>query len=89
MFKPVNRHIWIEMQTSTKENNSLIVLPEDYQPSEEAHIEVLFKAAAPDVRFETKNAKKLVVDASMIEEIKIRGTIYNVILDNYVVGIVE
>ena len=41
------------------------------------------------VRFKLIPLAKLVVDRSMIEEISVGGTIYNVILDNYVVGMNE
>ena len=45
--------------------------------------------AAQDVRFHIQEETKLIVDRSMIEEISIGGTIYNVILDNYIVGMIE
>ena len=45
--------------------------------------------SASDVRFDLSEGTKVVVDRSMIEEISIGGTIYNVILDNYVIGIVD
>ncbi len=90
MFNPVNRHILIEkMKSPDKGGESLVVLPETYKPQEERYIEVVGLAAAPDVRFSVDNGSKLVVDRSMIEEISIGGTIYNVILDNYVVGVIE
>ena len=88
MFNPVNRYIWINVpQTETAE--SLIVLPSDYKPAKERYIEVEAVKAPSDARFEIEAGAKLVVDRSMIEEITLGGTIYNVILDNYVVGILE
>jgi hypothetical protein len=50
---------------------------------------VVALGAAWDVRFEVEEDARLVVDRSMIEEISIGDTIYNVILDNYVVGMIE
>lgn len=89
MFKPVNRYILIEMvPASTEEENSLIVLPEDYKRPEPTHASVLVVRAASDVRFSINEGERIVVDRSMIEEISVDGTIYNVILDNYVVAIV-
>jgi len=87
---PVNRYILIDVPaTSEKNTESLIVLPEDYKPEEERYITVNAVSAADDVRFEIEEASGLVVDRSMIEQISIRGTIYNVILDNYVIGIIN
>tara|TARA_Y100000310_G_scaffold341760_1_gene441973 strand:- start:2970 stop:3242 length:273 start_codon:yes stop_codon:yes gene_type:complete len=90
VFKPLNRYILInptKIETDTTE--SLIVLPDDYKAAEERYIEVAAIASAPDVRFDIKPDTKLVVDASMIEEISIGRTIYNIILDNYVVGMIS
>jgi co-chaperonin GroES (HSP10) len=89
MFNPVNRYIAINLQPESAQSESIIVLPEDYQPDPENYVEVEAVKAAPDVRFKVDTGAKLVVDRSMIEEISIGGPIYNVILDNYVIGIVD
>lgn len=89
MFNPVNRYILIDLPAKKEETSSIIVLPEDYKVEEERYIEVVTVAAAKDVRFDLEHLPRLVVDGSMIEEISIGGTIYNVILDNYVVAMIE
>ena len=89
MLKPVNRYIVIEKAAPSLESESLIVLPADYKPAEEKFIEVNSVSSAEDVRFSLNHPSKLVIDASMMEEISIGTTIYSVILDNYVVGILE
>jgi len=89
MFKPVNRYIVVEKTLPTAESDSLIVLPDDYKPVEEKFIEVNSVSSAEDVRFPIEHPSKLVIDASMIEEISVGTTNYSVILDNYVVGILE
>ena len=88
MFEPVNRYILIDVKKDI-ETESLIVLPEDYKAKEERFVSVKFVTAAHDVRFEIPQQCQLIVDNSMIEEINVCGTNYNVILDNYVVGIIE
>ena len=40
-----------------------------------------------DVKFNVVAGSKIVVDSSMIEEIVINNTTYNIILENYVVGV--
>ena len=90
MFNPVNRYILIELATTPNPaDSSLIVLPEDYKPPEERFITVAAVKAATDVRFNVPVPSRLIVDRSMIEEISIGGTNYNIILDNYVVGIIQ
>ena len=88
MFEPVNRYILIDVKKEI-ETESLIVLPEDYKAKEERFASVKFIKAARDVRFDIPKDCNLIVDNSMIEEINVCGTNYNVILDNYVVGITQ
>ena len=89
MFMPVNRYILIEVPRAPDLSESMIVLPEDYKPEEGRFAEVRALNAAWDVRFNIEVGDRLVIDRSMIEEISIGDTIYNVILDNYVVGMIE
>ncbi len=90
MFKPVNRHILIDIKKTTGEAQvPIIVLPDDYSPEESRFVEVTAIASAEDARIKVQEGEKLIVDRSMIDEISIGPTIYNVILDNYVVGIIE
>jgi len=87
MFKPVNRHILIDLDQRTDEQKSLIVLPEDYQPEQQKHSVVRVLEKSDDVKFNLTVGSKIVVDSSMIEEIVINNTTYNIILENYVVGV--
>jgi len=90
MFTPVNRHILIELPEAVDSSvQSLIVLPEDYQPEEERYVCVTALRGAPDIKVKLSTPAKLIVDRSMIEEINVSGTTYNVILENYVIGIIE
>ena len=90
MFKPVNRYVLLELPKAKDAiTESMIVLPEDYKPEKERYIQATMIATAEDVRFQIPAGSKLVIDRSMVEEISVGGTIYNVILDNYVVGIID
>ena len=88
MFKPVNRYILVE-EEKREEQETLIVLPDDYKPVEERYATVEVREVADDVRFKLVPSSKIVIDRSMLEEIAIGHTNYSVILDNYVVGIVS
>ena len=89
MFKPVNRYVLVETQQKQAETASAIVLPESFKPAEERHAIVSVIDWADDVRF--KNMlfvdSKIIIDKSMMEEINVDGSRYNVILDNYIIGI--
>tara|TARA_Y100000590_G_scaffold368460_1_gene429135 strand:- start:532 stop:816 length:285 start_codon:yes stop_codon:yes gene_type:complete len=94
MFKPVNRYLQIELPRPKAKTTSSLVLPEDYKPAEERHITAKVVAYAPDVRFKDQlvmcgGGVSVIVDKSMIEEIAINNSKINVVLDNYVVGIIK
>ena len=92
MFKPVNRYIIVDVpEENPHETTSGILLPEDYNPTKEKHITVKVCDWAKDVRFAavlTKNCE-IIVDRKMIEEIIINNEKISMILDNYVIGIIE
>ena len=96
MFKPVNRYILVDdLQEKQAETNSGIVLPDSFKPVEARHAIVTVLDWAEDVRFKDKLAAcsalgekpVLVIDKSMLEEINVDGSKYNVILDNYIIGL--
>ena len=90
MFKPVNRHILIEVGSGQEgAEEPLIVLPEDYKPEMSRYVEARVIEIAEDVRLNLEKNTKVIIDRSMVDEIALGLTIYNVILDNYVVGIIH
>ena len=89
-FKPVNRYLHIHVsEPPAPQTASGIVLPESFKPTEESHIVVCVMDWAEDVRFNDALYKncKAIVDKSMIEQFNVEGKQYNVVLDNYIVGI--
>tara|TARA_Y100001973_G_C5085180_1_gene274481 strand:+ start:207 stop:488 length:282 start_codon:yes stop_codon:yes gene_type:complete len=92
MFKPVNRYIQVKISKPEQDLDEYgIILPDDYNPKEEKYIVADVVSCATDIRFdfETVEDKKIVIDQSMIEEITINNETISIILDNYVVGLVE
>ena len=95
MFKPVNRYIQIELPKPKPQASSSIMLPEDYKPTEERHVTAKVVAFASDVRFKDQLVMfggvgtSVIVDKSMIEEITVNNKKINIILDNYIVGIIK
>tara|TARA_A100001391_G_scaffold81840_1_gene53396 strand:- start:215 stop:490 length:276 start_codon:yes stop_codon:yes gene_type:complete len=90
MFKPVNRHILVSVEEPPEPStDSGILLPEDFKPTEERFVTATVLSWADDVRFKESlvSNTQVIIDKSMIEEITIQNERLNVILDNYVVGI--
>ena len=89
MFEPVNRYILVDTPPKITQSESMVLLPEDYKPEEQRYGEVTVIRVASDVRFNLREGSKIIIDRSMMEQISVGNTNYDVILDNYVVGITD
>jgi hypothetical protein len=92
MFKPVNRYLQLELLEEESEGNTpAILLPDDFKPQQQRYGVALVVAAADDIKFEKllHPETKVIVDKSMIEEINFMDKSINVVLENYIVGIVS
>ena len=91
MFRPVNRYIQINLPEVVPQTPTGIVLPDDFKPTEERYGTAEVVSYAPDVRFKDQIASgaSVIIDKSMIEEITVNNEKINVVLDNYVVGIIK
>tara|TARA_R110002020_G_scaffold28255_12_gene90337 strand:+ start:587 stop:868 length:282 start_codon:yes stop_codon:yes gene_type:complete len=91
-FVPVNRHLLVEPLPEVKEE-AKILLPEDYRPKEQFAVVNLLRASPESNSgpnsYHWKPGRKLIVNAAMLEEIKIEDQVYHVILENYVVGVLS
>tara|TARA_R110002020_G_scaffold9035_5_gene36183 strand:- start:2843 stop:3067 length:225 start_codon:yes stop_codon:yes gene_type:complete len=68
-----------------------IMLPDDFKPKEERYVTAEVIGWAPDVRFkeDLRVGTKIIVDKPMVEEIRMKNESLNIVLDNYIIGIVE
>ena len=98
VFKPVNRHILVVPHIrKQEEDHSGVLLPDDYKPQEERYITATVLDISPDCASHFRNLrcsvfsknKEIVIDGTMLEEIKHRDKKYYVILENYVVGLLK
>ena len=91
IFKPVNRYLHVSVAPPPEAATlSGIVLPDDYKPEPERYVPATLIACADDVRFKDKLSEgaEVLIDRSMVEEIKLNNETITLILDNYIVGIV-
>ena len=94
MLKPVNRHLIIVPHVEKNETNTGVLLPEDFKPDQDQYIEATVIDVAPDcdkqfrhLRYSNIDNKRIVVDRSMIQEVKLKDKTHFMILENYVVGV--
>ena len=94
-LKPVNRHILIVPHIKKEEQGSGVVLPDDYMPEQEMYVEATVIDVAEDcnkqfnsLRYGTiSEEKRIIVDRSMIQEVKVKERTHYLVLENYVVGV--
>ena len=94
MLKPVNRHLLIVPHVKKNETNAGVLLPEDYNPDQDQYIEATVIDIAQDcdkqfrhLRYGNIDSNKIVVDRSMIQEVKLKEKTHYMILEKYVVGV--
>ena len=88
-FKPVNRYIQIDLTAKNEKEESIVLLPENFKKPEEKYVQCVCLSSADDVRFFLKPEDELIIDRKMVEEITVNDKVFHVILDNYVLGVVQ
>jgi co-chaperonin GroES (HSP10) len=91
-FKPLNRHIRLEpIEEREEEKESAILVPDNYKVKTSPYS--LYKVLAVSKgcsNFDDGAVNKnVLVNNSMVEEIKVNGETYYLLLENYVYGLFE
>lgn len=89
MLRPVNRHILVEYSPPQENKDSGILLPDDYKPPEQNHVLVKVLSVAEDVSIRCSTDDQILIDKKMLNEISVNHSIYYLILENYVIGVIE
>ncbi len=89
MLRPVNRHILVGYSPPQESTDSGILLPDDYKPPTEDYVVVDVLAVSEDVSIRCNTDDQIVIDKKMLQEISVNHSIYYLILENYVIGVIE
>ena len=89
MLRPVNRHILVNYSPPQENADSGILLPDDYKPPTEDYVVVDVLAVSEDVSIRCNTDDQIVIDKKMLQEISVNHSIYYLILENYVIGVIE
>ena len=92
-FNPQNRYLLIETKKQEESDNSGVLLPEGYVVAKDKYVMATVLSCAADCKRDEiyqklvyQNGTKVVVDASMIENVSVAGKEHEIVLENYVVG---
>ena len=89
-FKPRNRHLLVKLAEVKKEEQTQVLLPNEYMPEESEYVTVRIKDWSPDCTKGAWSRKMLaIVERSMLKEIKLDQDKFHVILENYVLGVAQ
>ena len=89
MLRPVNRHILVDYSPPQQKTDTGILLPDDYKAPEQNHIVVSVLGVADDVSFRCEKGDKIIIDKKMLDELSVEHSTYYLILENYVLGVIE
>jgi len=87
-MKPCNRYLYIEPIDVEREEESSLILPENYSSLPE-HMLGLVLEVSEDCKINVKKDDIIIMDTSMIQHIEINEESFHLILENYVMGVLE
>ena len=95
-FYPRNRYLLVQTAAKEQAEQSGVLLPEGYSLSKEKFVVATVLESAPDCKRDPvynkeqyPRGKKVVVDNSMVETIDLNGEEFEIVLENYVVGLMN
>jgi co-chaperonin GroES (HSP10) len=95
-FHPRNRHLLVELIPEEEAQQPAVLLPENYKPNTERYVPVKVIERAPDCKIDSEmypgtyvEGNIVIVESSMLNEVKYGGEVFHLILENYVLGVVE
>jgi len=94
-FHPRNRHLLVEHLPEEEKQQPAVLLPENYKPTTEQYIPVRVIQRAPDCSIDNEmypglfvEGNIVIVEGSMLNEVKYDGEVYHLVLENYVLGVI-
>ncbi len=95
-FRPQNRYLLVQTQAQQDAENTGVLLPEGYSLPKDKYVMATVLDSADDCKKEQiyngvlyQRGSKIVVDASMVENVSVSGETYEIVLENYVVGFMQ
>ena len=90
LLDPRNRHLLVDTLPEQEEKEkSAVLLPENYRPSTSPHVAVRLLEKAPDCSIQCSHGSVLIVEAAMLNQITYIDHTFHLVLENYVLGVIE
>jgi len=90
-FTPKNRYLLVELQEDPTKEESAVLLPDDYKPKKSGYAvaKVLKTSCDKDHRPIVNEGDVAIINRSMVEEIEVGTSTHSIVLENYVLGVIE
>jgi co-chaperonin GroES (HSP10) len=90
-FNPKNRHILISTTAKEEKEDVGVLLPEGYSLPSDKYVVATVLDVSSDCKKElgVDKGQKIVVDNAMIELVNVGQSKFEIVLENYVVGLLE
>ena len=86
MFKPLNRHILVQLPEPEKKVEPAFLRPTDYTNPPPKYTVVTVLQVAEDCNLKLNSEEQVVVETSMLQEVNVDKEKFTLILENYVYG---
>tara|TARA_R100000231_G_C5318559_1_gene162678 strand:- start:393 stop:662 length:270 start_codon:yes stop_codon:yes gene_type:complete len=87
-FSPKNRYLLVQTQKQ-EDADTGVLLPEGYALRKDKYVTATVLDTATDCKDVIAHGTQVVVDASMLEEVSVSGQTFEIVLENYVVGLLQ
>lgn len=90
MLEPRNRHLLVYIcEEPEPEQERTVLLPESYESPKSPYAAASVLAVAPDVGQHVLAGETIIIERSMLNEVTFEGETFYLVLENYILGIVE
>ena len=88
---PRNRHLLVGLEPEKEEEKKEtgVLLPDSYKPQQSPYVATKVIELAPDCLIDCKPNDTIVVDRSMLNEMNFGDETFYLVLENYVLGVLE
>ena len=89
-LEPRNRHLSVYIcEEPEPEQERTVLLPENYRAPQAPYVAASVLAVAPDVSQRVLAGETVIIERSMLNEVTFKGETFYLILENYILGVVE
>ena len=88
---PRNRHLLVEPlpEKEEKKKETGVLLPDSYKPQQDPYVAAKVTELAPDCSINCEPDNIIIVDRSMLNEMNFGDETFYLVLENYVLGVLE